>query len=879
MIRIESLNKYYNKGKSNELHVINQTTITLPDSGLLCILGESGSGKTTLMNVISGLDSFSGGVIEVDNVQIKKFGSKVQEKVRNEKFGYIFQNYYLLMDRTVEYNIMLALSMYNISDEEKESRIDYVLNAVNMLRYKKRLVSQLSGGQQQRVAIARALVKSPKVIFADEPTGNLDEANTMNIMGILKKISKECLVVIVTHEKTIAEFFADKILWITDGQIEREEDRESSSVYQYVDDSNLYLQEFQKKEIQSKDVALEIYGDMENQKLAIQIVYENGKLYLSAGEGTNVEFLTDNNEKKVIDSKRPILEEKDANNIAFELETVEAAKRQKMKFSEIVEIAGKNRKNLGVKQIFLAVTLFIMSIMVVLSVQEILSVVMLDTSSIISKDTHYYKLSSPKLKDSDISLDVYQENFGQMIEALLEEGFEVYGIPNTTLQYPYKGIVQMENSVFEIKDYCFVSVEKIGKDKLLYGEMPEETTEVVLDRLMIEQFLKSSAMISNVITDMQQMIGNTLTTKQGIDLTIVGISDSGQPDIYVQPELILKLYRENFRFITEEEAEKQYSDYKRRNLGITEDGKVEVLVSYGALINAYTEYISKTYGAVYTQSKNIEKLEQMDYPQEEIEREKEKLKELEEEYGLTAEQYIERLDSVEDALAYSYEGVLSGKVHYIVVGYYDIETDADYIVPEEAVPYYDRALLNNSTACYVYADAENPETMKEKIVNAIPEEIREFLILHIENEADQVISAYKEENQEKLQGRLLIVFTIFMISMVILYFVMKTNVVDRVNDLGVYRMLGISKINIVGMFACENFMITSYTSVPGVLFISLISLTISRIESLGVNMIYPWYAVILTILFFYAANILVGILPVLGLLRLPPAQLAAKYDI
>ncbi len=298
MIRIESLNKYYNKGKSNELHVINQTTITLPDSGLLCILGESGSGKTTLMNVISGLDSFSGGVIEVDNVQIKKFGSKVQEKVRNEKFGYIFQNYYLLMDRTVEYNIMLALSMYNISDEEKESRIDYVLNAVNMLRYKKRLVSQLSGGQQQRVAIARALVKSPKVIFADEPTGNLDEANTMNIMGILKKISKECLVVIVTHEKTIAEFFADKILWITDGQIEREEDRESSSVYQYVDDSNLYLQEFQKKEIQSKDVALEIYGDMENQKLAIQIVYENGKLYLSAGEGTNVEFLTDNNEKK-----------------------------------------------------------------------------------------------------------------------------------------------------------------------------------------------------------------------------------------------------------------------------------------------------------------------------------------------------------------------------------------------------------------------------------------------------------------------------------------------------------------------------------------------------------------------------------------------------
>lgn len=879
MIKIESLNKYYNKGKSNELHVINQTTITLPDSGLVCILGESGSGKTTLMNVVSGLDDFSGGMIEVDGAQIKKFGSKVQEKVRKEKFGYIFQNYYLLMDRTVEYNIILALSMYHLSDEERENRIDYVLKAVNMLRYKKRVVSQLSGGQQQRVAIARALVKSPRVIFADEPTGNLDEANTMNIMGILKKVSKKCLVVIVTHEKAIAEFFADKILWISDGRIERQEDRESSSIYQYIDDSNLYLREFSKKEIKTEDVALEIYGDIENEKITIQLVYENGKLYLSAGESTNVEFLTDRDEKKVIDSKRPILEEKDANNIVFELETIETAKTSKMKFGEIVEIARNNRKSLGMKRIFLAVTLFIMSIMVVLSVQEILSVVMLDTSSIISKDTHYYKLSSSKLKDPKTSLDVYQENFGLMVETLIEEGFEVYAIPDTTLEYPYEGIVQMENSVFEIKDYCFVPIEKIGKDMLLYGEMPKETTEVVLDKRMIEQFLKSSTVISNVITDIQQMIGKRLITKQGMDLIIVGISDSGQPNIYVQPELILKLCRENFKFITEEEAQKQYSNYQSRNLEITEDGKVEVLVSRGTLINAYTEYISKTYGAIYVQSKNIEALMEMNYPQEDIEKEKEKLEELEKEYGMTVEQYFERLNSVEYALAYSYEGVLSGKVHYVVVGYYDIEISEDYIVPQEAVPYYNRALLNNSTACYVYANAENAEAVKDNIINVIPEEVREFLSIYIENEADEVISVYKEENKQKLQGRILVILTIFIISMIILYFVMKTNIIDRINDLGVYRMLGISKKNIVGMFACENFIITSYTSVPGVLCISLIGFFISRIESLGITIIYPWYAIALTILFFYVTNILVGILPVLRFLCLPPAQLAAKYDV
>ena len=205
MIKVTNLNKYYNRRKSNELHVINNTSLELPETGLVCILGESGSGKTTLMNTISGLDNFSDGIIEVDGKKITKFGSKIQEQVRNEKFGYIFQNYYLLQDRTVEYNLMLGLSLYDIPDEEKQERIDYVLKAVDMWKYKKRKVSNLSGGQQQRIAIARALSKSPKIIFADEPTGNLDEANTMRIMSILKKISEKCLVVLVTHEKAIAD--------------------------------------------------------------------------------------------------------------------------------------------------------------------------------------------------------------------------------------------------------------------------------------------------------------------------------------------------------------------------------------------------------------------------------------------------------------------------------------------------------------------------------------------------------------------------------------------------------------------------------------------------------------------------------------------------
>ena len=135
MIHIRNLNKYYYKGKTNEIHVINNTTITLEDTGLICILGESGSGKTTLMNTISGLDDFYDGEMEIDGVTIKRYGERKQERVRDEKFGYIFQNYYLLQERTVEYNLMLALSLYDISDEEKTERIDYVLRAVVMWKY------------------------------------------------------------------------------------------------------------------------------------------------------------------------------------------------------------------------------------------------------------------------------------------------------------------------------------------------------------------------------------------------------------------------------------------------------------------------------------------------------------------------------------------------------------------------------------------------------------------------------------------------------------------------------------------------------------------------------------------------------------------------
>ena len=120
MIKVNQLEKYFNKGKKNELHALKGVSVTFEDKGLVCILGESGSGKTTLLNAIGGLDTFQGGSMEIEGITLNKYDSKAVEKIRNDKYGYIFQNYYLLQDYTVAYNVKLALNTFDISEEEKD---------------------------------------------------------------------------------------------------------------------------------------------------------------------------------------------------------------------------------------------------------------------------------------------------------------------------------------------------------------------------------------------------------------------------------------------------------------------------------------------------------------------------------------------------------------------------------------------------------------------------------------------------------------------------------------------------------------------------------------------------------------------------------------
>lgn len=283
MIRVTSLNKYFNKGQKNQIHALNKVTITFDEKGLTVILGTSGSGKTTLLNVMGGLDKVESGTIDFYGQEIEKYDAKVWDQLRNERIGYIFQNYHLLPNLSVYDNIAFVLKMIGINDaEEVKKRVDYVLHAVGIFPFRRKKALQLSGGQMQRVAIARALVKNPDVIIADEPTGNLDSKNTLEIMNIIQEIAKEKLVILVTHEKDIAEFYANRIIRIEDGQIVSDEENIQTENHSFVDEQVIYLKDLQQIEIRESDALnMALYAeDQIKTPLKINLIIKNNTLLI-----------------------------------------------------------------------------------------------------------------------------------------------------------------------------------------------------------------------------------------------------------------------------------------------------------------------------------------------------------------------------------------------------------------------------------------------------------------------------------------------------------------------------------------------------------------------------------------------------------------------
>ena len=218
MLKVKNITKIY-KTEGFEQKALNKVSINFRKNEFVSILGPSGSGKTTLLNIIGGLDNYNSGDLIINNISTKKFTDRDWDSYRNHRVGFVFQNYNLISHQTVLKNVELALTLSGISKIERRNKSIKVLKEVGLKEHMNKRPNQLSGGQMQRVAIARALVNNPEIILADEPTGALDSDTSIQIMKILKKISQDKLVIMVTHNPELAKEYSSRIINIKDGKI------------------------------------------------------------------------------------------------------------------------------------------------------------------------------------------------------------------------------------------------------------------------------------------------------------------------------------------------------------------------------------------------------------------------------------------------------------------------------------------------------------------------------------------------------------------------------------------------------------------------------------------------------------------------------------
>lgn len=217
MIELKNVCKTYKSRKSSNTKALDDISLQFDQMGMTFILGKSGSGKSTLLNVLGGLDKYDKGDMLILGKSSKNFNQADFDSYRNTYIGFVFQEFNILEDYNVYENIVLALQLQQKEIDNK--MVNDLLEKLELTELKTRKVNELSGGQKQRVAIARALIKNPKIILADEPTGNLDSATGKQVMDLLKEISKEKLVIVVSHDQESANTYGDRIIEIKDGKI------------------------------------------------------------------------------------------------------------------------------------------------------------------------------------------------------------------------------------------------------------------------------------------------------------------------------------------------------------------------------------------------------------------------------------------------------------------------------------------------------------------------------------------------------------------------------------------------------------------------------------------------------------------------------------
>ena len=808
MLELKKVNKYFNRHKKNELHVINNTSLTIKDNGLVALLGPSGCGKTTLLNTIGGLDKVKKGSIYINGEKVNSRLSSKVDRIRNISVGYIFQDYKLIENLSVYDNVAIVLKMLGIKDKQEiKLRVEYVLEKVGMLRYKKRPASMLSGGQQQRVGIARAIVKDPDIILADEPTGNLDSKNSLEIMNIIKAISKDRLVLLVTHEVNLAKFYADRIIEIKDGTIINDYTNDHNDELDYRMDNRFYLEDFNNKiSLKEAGNSIQIYSDT-NRNINLEIVVENGNIYIKSNTQDKIEVVDDNSSLDFIHDRYKNIVKEDINKYEFNLKNI-SNNNIKKKYSSILNPVSLLVK--GFQKVFdysilkklLLVGFFLSGMFVMYSFSSIVASLTIHDEDFVNINREYLTITIPKVKVDDYLEYEKKSNINYLLPGDSVVNF------NLTYDDYYQTSTINDTLTGSLSD-----INTINDNDLVYGTLPKDKYDVVVDELSITRMFQNNNYAKMAgITKPDDLIGRQISINNMPEFTITGITNKKDPSIYLDKSLFINIIAnssENSYFNEEELETSTIVDYDLY--------KDKITIKEGTIPNNDYEVIV-----------NINNKESMPLNKE-----------------ITTTVNNKKLK---------------------VVGYYTSKFNYNYY------------LVNNNTIKYNIIPQKSNITISATNKNKVLKEFRD-LNLNINDSYTNSKNIYLQEKQEYIRNTLLVASVMLIISLVEIFLMIRSSFLSRVKEIGIYRAIGVKKCDIYKMFSGEIIAISTLASVPGIIIMAYILKVLSSIKYLNSYFIINIYIVLLTIIFIYIFNLIIGLLPVFNTIRKTPSSILSRHDV
>ena len=889
MINVSNLNKYYHKGKSNEIHVINNTNLVLPNNGFVVFLGASGSGKTTLINVIAGLDKAKG-EISYDEAKFKNYHMSKIDKFRRENVGYVFQNYNLLNNMTVFDNLRITLELMGINDSKMiKERIEYVLDMLNMKKYKNKLASNLSGGQMQRVSIARALVKDSKIIIADEPTGNLDSENTIEVMNILKAISKDKLVIMVTHDRKCAEFYADRIIEIKDGVVEKDYENTDNSDLDNYDNNKIYLKDMKNEVLDINNVKINLYLD-ENDSLSdlnLTIVKKDGVIYLKSDD---VKVIDNKSKIKLIDDNYKSIKKEDVKSFNYNPTPIEKTKK---KFSLMPLLRGianaysshkqASKKMKGLHACFVIIGVVMAFCVLMLSVGTYVNGKQIEYSD---KGLQIVKLSNANYKDC--------------VKTAVNDGL-IEDVSFSELIYFNNSI---ESTIVNTETYLLH--ESYNTHSLIAGEKNVSGNEVLITKKIADQIIKKFKNIEKYTY--KNIIGRTISfdNRNSVNFVIKGITDSESSNLYTS------FYNSGSYFPIGYYARNSYANYNyiienKNKIGyeivsgreIASDNECLVCINDAVV---YTEDFSST---ITLGDSDADKFEVVGYYRitESIT------------YGAEPNVLLNNQDLVKKY--YAFNAVLyhdqnlnandlklvSGRLpesnnEILISDCIDLTLETSFI--REINDYIKEKGL---TVVGVYeSKANNRATAfgctKNYILENYLTSAGNGAYLFITNDDNKLIDLFKDngiqlktsynanhdfrvQQKREMFGSALTVSGVFLVIIVVyVFFMMRSKMIHRIYEIGVLREIGASRFRIYRIFFIELMVLITMTTIIGyTTSLILCHLANKKIGGLlGLFNYSPLYAT-LGFVVIYGVSIIAGMLPIFMLQRKTPAEIVAKYDL